>query len=156
MGFFAKRRQLLAQAIAEAVAQALSERSRTKPVEIADAGAKMLESMTGFLTGAGDLALRGAASALGQRGGKRTAERRRARLMPAKTADRPACPLCKDPQFRHVTVEMIVAHRQHEGVNARSDPDPANDQEPDHDQRVFPIGAQAVGFTPSLNGSADG
>jgi hypothetical protein len=35
--------------------------------------------------------------------------------------DEPACELCRDPSTRNVTVEMINAHRSHEGARAPVD-----------------------------------
>jgi hypothetical protein len=136
MGFFARRRTLLAQAIAEAVAEAVVKRLPTAPptsaADVADVGAKMLGSMTGFLTGASDLALRGAASALGQRGGRRTQERRRGRVALPPISSRPTCRLCRDSHTRNLSVEEIQEHRRHEHS---TDPAPARIDDPAGDQR---------------------
>ena len=119
MGNFRRRREQLVTDVSRAVLTALEERLKAapaqSPADIAAVGAQMLGGMTEFLKGAGDLALRGAASALGQRGGRRTQERKRAAKRLAAESQPPNCELCRDPLTRHVTVEMILQHRSHEG-----------------------------------------
>lgn len=121
-----KRETEFAQTVANAVAQAVVEALKhAKPTPEAQAGeffSNALSGMSGFLNGAGDLALRGAASALGQRGGRKTAAKRQRQAAEQSRLARPApqCPLCRDPHFKHVTVEMIQNHRRHEGVSPTS------------------------------------
>jgi hypothetical protein len=153
MGFFARRRAALTEAVTRAVLEAvekrLDERSKPRIDEVGDVAAKMLGSMTGFLSGAGDLALRGAASALGQRGGRRTQDKRRQlKRLPAGTPA--ACELCRDPYTRNLTVEMIARHRAHEGTrNANAEtaqqlqPDEA---EPQRDPVTGLWPGQAIGW----------
>jgi hypothetical protein len=84
---------------------------------------KNVEVMTGFLQAVQELAVKRAASALGQRGGRKSAESRaRARnaRRPAQSPSAPTCPLCQDINFRDVTVEMITAHRAHSSTGTQT------------------------------------
>jgi hypothetical protein len=155
VGFFAKRRQALAEAVAQAVARALDDRlgelSKNKPVEVADAGAKMLGAMSGFLQGAGELALKGAASALGQRGGKRSQALRKQRV--ALQRSEPSCELCRDPTSRNISVETINRHREHEFARQtpRTDAGEGQPAEGSENPANQLLGLQAVGFKGPLN-----
>jgi hypothetical protein len=128
---FRKRREkelaALAQAVAAAVVQALGERPKTDLAAAGEFGGQMLDGMSKFLAGAGDIALRGAASQLGQRGGKRTAQRKRQMREAQEAAQRrPVCKLCRDPMARPLTVQEINLHREHEN-NVFASPESANE-----------------------------
>lgn len=64
-----------------------------------------------FLNTLQDLSARKAAQVLGSKGGRTTAERKKARKSLPKAA---ACALCQDPMRRGVTLEMLAIHRAHE------------------------------------------
>jgi hypothetical protein len=138
MGMFRRRRENLIRDVTAAVMVAVEERlkatTKADPADIADVGAKMLGGMTDFLKGAGDIALRGAASAMGQRGGRRTQEKRRAAKRLAFESNQPAaeCDLCRDPLTRNVSIEMIMRHRAHEHRRAyeRTQTDSARADDP--------------------------
>jgi len=100
--------------VAEALAEHLPKVDKPSLDEAGNFYAKAIDSMGNFLGNAGDLALRGAASALGQRGGRASGAKRAAKKIAATVNPPSACPLCKDPSFRFVTVPMIQAHRSHE------------------------------------------
>ena len=133
-----KERAELVQAIVQAVTQAIGERSKPDLAQAGEFGGKMLDGMAKFLDGAGEIALRGAASQLGQRGGKRTQARRRATLAAQEQEQRkPVCKLCRDPLARPLTVAEILNHREHEhNVNAGTDQ--ANDPGDKRDTREIP------------------
>jgi hypothetical protein len=84
-----------------------------------DAQAKHVQMFTGFLSVVAELSAKRAAAVLGSRGGRKRAMNR---------ANRPPstqCPICRDPNYPNVTVEMIQEHRRHQ-----SDSVPGASQEP--------------------------
>lgn len=113
---FKKTRDRIVRETAEAVLAALDQRQADgkKPdlAAVGDFYEKTLGGMSNFLSGAGDLALRGAASLMGQRGGRAKAAKRRA-AMPAANG-RVACRLCVNEMVRNPTVAEIMEHRRHE------------------------------------------
>jgi hypothetical protein len=129
-----KRNQELAAAVAVAVVEALKPADRPRLQEAGDFFESSLKGMTGFLSQAGDLALRGAASALGQRGGRRTQQRKRERAR-AIAREHPACPMCVNPMRRDVTFEMIAEHRKHEH-NGSAVPEERNENQEGADGRT--------------------
>ncbi len=74
------------------------------------AQAQVMQQNANFLTELQAISAKKAAQIMGQRGGRRTQERKRARLMAPAEQE---CGLCLDPDRRDVTVEMIRAHNQH-------------------------------------------
>lgn len=151
MGWLQRRQERFATAVAVAVAQAIDDRlaslSHNKPSEVIDASGKMLGAMTGFLTGASELALKGAASALGQRGGRKTQALKRKALQSA-PRERPACPVCRDPNSRTLTVEQILEHRRHEhlGDEGRTEAPNQSADSAGAETANQLYGLQAVGF----------
>jgi hypothetical protein len=116
MGFFSKRRdaqnQALAKAVAQAVVEALKPPDRPRLAEAGEFFNSSLDGMGKFLANAGDLAIRGAAAAMGQRGGRKTQAKRREAQKKA-VRENPSCPMCVNPLRRDVTFEMIAEHRKH-------------------------------------------
>ena len=66
-----------------------------------------------FLNTLQDLSARKAAQVLGSKGGRKSAERRKARQKGS--AGQPECVLCVNPFHRGTTLEQIAFHRLHEG-----------------------------------------
>jgi hypothetical protein len=117
---FISRRKLEAmrQQIVADVLAALDARhgGSTKP-SLAEAGdfyASAIGAMGKFLEQSGDLAVRGAASALGQRGGRAKAAKRAAKAVAAAIKPADECAICRDPLTRNLSVESINRHRFHE------------------------------------------
>jgi hypothetical protein len=121
--WFKSRRNALIAEITAAVIDALEKRHPAASATPIDAIGKFyadsLGGMSAFMTNAGELALRGAMSAMGQRGGRAKAKKRAERLALGAATPR-SCALCLDPQYRGVTVQMIQEHRRHEGNGHRS------------------------------------
>lgn len=89
----------------------LTDRLDSALARMFDAQARQFEQMTVFFGTVSDLTAKRAAAALGSRGGRATARVKRAR------SQQGACALCTDSQWPHVTLEMISAHRLHQGAN---------------------------------------
>jgi hypothetical protein len=81
---------------------------------IYEAQAKQVEALTSFLTAMSELSMKRAASALGARGGRTTAKRKAAAKAVAGVR---ACPLCRDPMSRNISVEILAEHRKHEVID---------------------------------------
>jgi len=81
-----------------------------------DAQSNQINQQSGFLATLQDMSAKKAAQVMGQRGGRRTQERKRA---PRLLTIEPECGLCVDENRRDVTVEMIKGHAQHIGLRAQ-------------------------------------
>jgi len=87
---------------------------------LAEAFGKAADNQSSFVGALSELALKSSARRMGIRGGTKralTAERQpngKFAVSRRRIGAGPRCPLCKDPNFRDVTVPMIQAHRQHE------------------------------------------
>jgi len=81
-----------------------------------DAQSNQINQQSGFLATLQDMSAKKAAQVMGQRGGRRTQERKRARRL---LTSEPECGLCVDENRRDVTVEMVKAHAQHIGLGAQ-------------------------------------
>lgn len=121
--FFTRKKQealvkeITQAAVTAAIAAVQEQLSRPSHPSLDEAGGfygKAIDSMGNFLANAGELALRGAASAMGQRGGRATARNRAAKRVPPTARPVVECELCRNPLTRNVTVESIMRHRQHE------------------------------------------
>ena len=76
---------------------------------ILDAQASQIEAVGGLLAKMSELSTKRAAQALGSRGGRARVRNELAR----RSAASGGCPLCVNPMFRDVTVEIIAEHRKH-------------------------------------------
>jgi len=85
-----------------------------------DAQSNQINQQSGFLATLQDMSAKKAAQVMGQRGGRRTQERKRARAQ-LLAPPHPECGLCIDPNRRDVSVEMVRAHNQHVAVR-RAEP----------------------------------
>lgn len=110
MGWFARRREereaKSAATIAGALVQALAETAKSQ--------AQFGQMVGGWIKDLGDLSVRRSAALMGARGGRTTQNRRRLRQA---TRGNATCPLCIDANFTHVTVPMIIEHRNHNGMS---------------------------------------
>jgi hypothetical protein len=150
--------QELSAAVGEAVREALKEANKPKLDDFGSFYEKTLGGMSSFMNGAADVAIRGAASALGQRGGRKTQARKRARIELANARNNsPPCPLCRDPLARNITVEQILEHRRHENGHTYPGPTESSGGSPGEqgaDETVSQpfFGQQAIGFNRPDNG----
>jgi hypothetical protein len=92
---------------------------------ILDAQATQIEAVSTLLTKMADLSTKRAAQALGARGGRISQQKRREKGQGAFL--NVGCPLCRDPLFTGVTVELINAHRAH--VPLPQTPEPSKNTE---------------------------
>lgn len=144
--------QTVATAVAQAVGETLKEAQKPKLDDFGGFYEKTLGGMAQFLNGASDVALRGAASALGQRGGRRTQQRKRERLAAAQSAPTArSCKLCRDSHARNLTVDDILEHRKHEYGHSNSLPSesagrPAGVESPDDDATDQRLSLAKIGF----------
>lgn len=106
MGWFSRRREereaKQAASIAGALVQALPETAKSQ--------AQFGAMVGGWIKDLGDLSVRRSAALMGARGGRTTQNRRRLRQA---TRANGTCPLCLDSNFKDVSVQMIVEHRNH-------------------------------------------
>lgn len=87
-----------------------------------DGNAKIAQVFSGFISQMGDLSVKQAARALGQRSVLTRTRTKQGKFLP-KTKT-PTCALCADPMTRNVSIESIRAHRAHEvGMIADEHPD---------------------------------
>ena len=119
MGYFKRRRQRLVSEVVAAVLKALPSQQPSGLDAIGEFYSKTLGGMGQFMNGAGELALRSAASILGQKGGIARQKNRAARKAAAiAAATKPRCALCVDPMHRGVTIPMILEHQKHANTPA--------------------------------------
>jgi len=106
-----EREERMASKLVEAIGQAFGA--------TLSAQAQVMKQNSDFLTALQEISAKKAAQIMGQRGGRRTQERKRARLAARETD----CGLCLDPDRRDVTVEMVRAHNQHINLPAQRSPE---------------------------------
>jgi hypothetical protein len=96
-----EREERMAAKLVEAIGQAFGATLQAQ--------ATVMKQNSDFLTALQEISARKAAQIMGQRGGRRTQERKRLRL----AGPQQQCALCVEPNRRDVTVEMVHAHNQH-------------------------------------------
>ncbi len=98
----AEREERLATKLVEAIGQAFGVTLQAQ--------AQVMKQNSDFLSSLQEISAKKAAQIMGQRGGRQTQARKRARIE-ARAEIR--CGLCEDPLRRDVTVEMVRAHASH-------------------------------------------
>lgn len=76
-----------------------------------EGNAKIAGIFSNFISEMGDLSIRQAARAMGQRSASKRERNPKGKFLAKKKAQ---CALCDDPWTRNVSVELIKAHRGHE------------------------------------------
>jgi hypothetical protein len=77
-----------------------------------EGNAKIAQVFSGFISQMGDLSIRQAARALGQRSAATRTRNPKGKFLPKRRAT--GCELCDDPGTRNVNVQMILRHREHD------------------------------------------